>query len=82
MYWLVTGSTITECQSYPEAQALLLDVLAMRRGEGCEIWPPFRVDGFEDIYLVTWRSSPRNEHVYVTSIRPLGVIRDGATYDV
>lgn len=82
MYWVVTGSTISECQSYAEAQALLLDVLALRRGEGCEVWPPFRADGCEDLYLVTWNSTLRNEHVYVTSIRPRGVVRDGASYDV
>jgi len=82
MYWLVTGSSITECQSLAEAQSLLLDVLAMRRGEGCEVWPPIRIEGYEDIYFVTWRSSPRTEHVFVTSTRPHGVIRDGESYDV
>lgn len=81
MYWLVTGSSITECQSRAEAQELLLDVLAMRRGEGCEIWPPFRIYGYEDVYLVTWRTSPRTEHIYVTSIRPRGNVKDGESYD-
>lgn len=82
MYWLVTGSSITACDSHAEAQALLIEVLAMRRTEGCEVWPPFHVDGFEDIYLVVWRGFPRTEHVYVTNIRPRGVIKDGESYDV
>jgi hypothetical protein len=82
MYWLVTSSSVTACQSHAEAQALLRDVLETRRAEGCTVWPPFRTDGFEEIHLVTWSRTARTEHVYITGVQPRGVVRDGESYDI
>jgi hypothetical protein len=82
MFWLVTGSSISECGSHTEALELLNEVVALRRSQGCTVWPPFRTDSRDEIYLITWNSVLRNEHVFVTSIRPSGAVRDGTTYEV
>lgn len=83
--WLVTADSITECASSSEAFALLAEVLTLRRSAGWDVWPAVRtVDSV--IHLLTRDSGPgvtaKSEHVFVTSVRPAGVIRDGAPYEV